>query len=115
MAASTTIQWRRVGRWMSAAEYAQMIVTGKVQESYSGTTHVALPPSAPAFRRQAKAGSLYVEFDVPAESLKITGKGWAKIIGPNSLEGRAARRNGRPVPQMPVARNVQYVASLTKV
>ena len=99
---------------MSAGEYTQMIVTGRVPESYSGTTHVALPPVASAFIRQAKVGSLYVEFDVPAGCLRITGRGWAKIIGPNSLEGRAARRKGQPVPQMPAARNIQHLASLLK-
>ncbi|WP_434086573.1 TreTu family toxin [Vibrio neptunius] len=32
-----------MGRWMSPDELAKMQKTGKVQESYTGTTHVANP------------------------------------------------------------------------
>lgn len=110
MAAGTTIQWKRVGRWMSATEYQKMLATGKAQESFSGTTHVLLLPTALGFIRQAKPGTLYVEFDVPATSLKTTGHGWAKILGPNSIEGRVARKCGRPVPQMPFVRNIEHIA-----
>lgn len=39
----------RVGRWMSEDEYAKMIDTGYVQESYSSTTHVANPASYKAY------------------------------------------------------------------
>jgi hypothetical protein len=97
---------------MSSVEYAKMTATGQVQESYSGTTHVLLPPIARGFMRQAKPGAIYVEFDVPSNCLKATGQGWAKIVGPNSIEGRAACRRGQPVPIMPAARNIQHVASL---
>lgn len=84
-----------------------------VQESYSGTTHVLLPPDLYAFARQARAGDVYVEFDVPEDCLKVTGTGWAKIIGPQSLEGRVAARNGRPIPKMPRAINLRHLASKT--
>ncbi|MEJ7615852.1 MAG: hypothetical protein WKF30_02500 [Pyrinomonadaceae bacterium] len=39
----------RVGRWMSEAEYNAMRKTGMVQESFSGTTHVARPANPEAF------------------------------------------------------------------
>jgi RHS repeat-associated protein len=100
-----------VGRWMSQAEYDAMAASGRVQESFSGTTHVASPADASAFINQAKPGSLYVEFNVPTSSLKATNAGWSKIIGPNSLEGRLAGRKGLPVPQMPNATNIVHSAT----
>ena len=60
----------RVGRWMCRDEYDKMVKTGKVQESYSGITHVANPADYNAFYKQAKKGSVYVEFDVPLSSVK---------------------------------------------
>jgi hypothetical protein len=105
------MQLTTVGRWMCAAEYAAMLATGLVQESYSGTTYVVLPPNALAFQRQANLGDLYVEFDVPSDCLRKTGSGWAKIIGPHSLQGRNAARKGLAVPSMPLAENLRHVAS----
>ena len=100
--------WVRVGRWMSRSEYDLMVNTAHVQESSSGTTHVVFPAAPAAFQAQAKPGSVYAEFDVPQSSIKPTQLGWAKIIGPNSLEGRLAFRAGKPRPQMPPALNIQY-------
>ena len=99
----------RVGRWMSQAEYDKMVKTKVVQESYSGTTHVANPASIDAFGKQAKPGQVYVEFDVPTTSLKQTNKGWAKILGSNTLEGRLAAKKGNPIPDMPTATNIKIV------
>jgi hypothetical protein len=99
----------RVGRWMSEAEYDAMLKTGQVQESYSGTTHVASPADVGAYLSQAKPSSVYVEFDVPRASLRATNEGWAKIVGPNSLEGRLALKKGNPPPQMPAASNIVRV------
>jgi hypothetical protein len=96
----------RVGRWMSKEEATKMLTTGKVQESKTGTTHVALPASKEAFEKRATPGSTYVEFDVPSGSVKSTQEGWGKVIGPNSLEGRNANRQGREVPDMPEAKNI---------
>jgi hypothetical protein len=98
---------------MSQGEFSAMRTSGKVQESFSGTTHVANPADASAFINQAKPGSLYIEFNVPASSLKTTNEGWSKVIGPNSLEGRLAVRNGQPIPQMPEATSI--VHSTTKL
>ncbi|HEX7801785.1 MAG TPA: RHS repeat-associated core domain-containing protein [Pseudoxanthomonas sp.] len=101
----------RVGRWMSSGEHAAMAKTGKVQESLSGTTHVASPADAATFGRQAPSGSVYVEFDVPAASVKSTGPGVAKIVGPNSLEGRLAAKKGQPAPEMPACTNIKVCGS----
>ena len=81
-----------VGRWMSTAEYDQMLSTGKVIQSNSGTTHVATPANINAFGEQAPKGSVYVTFDVPSSSIVKTQEGWGKIVGPNSLEGRLAAK-----------------------
>jgi hypothetical protein len=110
-ATALTRETTRVGRWMSQIEYDAMRVSGRVQQSYSGTTHVASPANATAFINQAKSGSLYVEFNVPTSSLKTTNEGWSKIIGPDSLEGRLALRKGLPVPQMPVATDIIHLAT----
>ena len=88
-----------------------MAATGSVPESTSGTTHVLLPAGQEAFQAQAAPGSLYAEFEVPAGSLQPTQQGWAKILGPHTLEARLAAAKGRPIPQMPPARNVRHVAT----
>lgn len=92
---------------MGPDEYQQMIDTGKVVQSSTGTTHVAYPADINAFGKQAKNGAFYVEFDVPRESLVPTNEGWAKIVGPDSLEGRLAKRKGLPVPEIPDATNIK--------
>jgi hypothetical protein len=96
---------------MSQAEYDTMVKTGKVPESFTGTTHVASPADINAFGKQAKPGSIYVEFDVPSTSLKPTNEGWSKIVGPNSLEGRLAAKKGQPIPEMPSATNIEVKGS----
>lgn len=96
---------------MCRAEYVLMLVSGKVQESFSGTTYVVVPPDPSSFSRQAKAGDLYVEFSVPADCLITTGAGWVKIAGPNSLQGRYAASKGLTVPHMPPAHNIRHIAT----
>ena len=88
-----------------------MTATGYVQESTSGTTHVASPADPAAFQAQALAGSLYVEFDVPRGSVKPTQQGWAKILGPNTLEARLAAAKRQTIPQMPPAMNIQHITT----
>lgn len=101
----------RVGRWMSWQEHDQMTATGYVQESNSGTTHVALPADQSAYQAQTTSDSLYVEFDVPRGSLKPTQTDWAKILGPSTLEARLAAAKGQPIPQMPPAKNIQRITA----
>lgn len=43
-----------------------------------------------------------------------TNEGWAKIVGPDSLEGRLAKRRGNPLPEMPAAENIQVKAHKTE-
>jgi hypothetical protein len=103
----------RVGRWMSQAEYDKMVNTGKVQESHtSNTTYVANPATPEAFGRQASPGSIYVEFDVPTSALKSTQEGWARIIGPNTIDARLLQKQGvQPPTAMPNATNIEIVTS----
>ena len=103
-----------VGRWMSKLELDKMTKTGLVQESIpSGTTDVVFPSNILGYL-SSKPGTLYVEFQVPKSSVKVTQPGWAKILGPNTLEGRLAAKKGQPVPQMPKARNIQCRACRTR-
>ena len=93
--------WVRVGRWMSQEELTNMQTTGMVQESTGGGggSWVASPASPTAYNA-AKPGSLYVEYDVPANSVKPAGSGWGRIPGPNSVEGRLAATKGEAPPQL---------------
>ncbi|WP_328296185.1 IPT/TIG domain-containing protein [Kineococcus sp. NBC_00420] len=102
----------RVGRWMSEVEHEAMLRTGMVQEGAGGTTFVASPADVMSYLKQAAAGTRYVEFDVPVQSLRAAGKeGWAQIAGPNSLAGRLASKRGEPLPSFPLAKNIEWVAS----
>ncbi|RKG65420.1 hypothetical protein D7V80_23335 [Corallococcus sp. CA054B] len=101
----------RVSRWMSEVEYKAMQATGKVQQSFTGTTHVAYPAKPEAFMSQAKPGAFYVEFDVPMSTVKPTQQAWAKIVGPQSLEGRLAAKKGLPLPVIPDAENISHAAT----
>jgi hypothetical protein len=99
--------WVKVGRWMSQDELANMKSSGVAQESADlGGSRVALPADASAYKG-APSGSVYVEYEIPAGSAKQVGSGWAKIPGPNSIEGRLAAGKGEPVPQMPAVRNIE--------
>lgn len=67
-----------------------------------------------AFFKQAKIGSIYVEFDVPTKSLSQTKDIWAKILGPNTPEARLRQLKGLDVPEMPYAKNIKIVGEKTK-
>jgi hypothetical protein len=94
---------------MSQVEYDEMLRTGLVQESHSGTTYVAYPAESAAYERQASPGSLYVEFTVTDKSVATLSGGWAKILGPNTIESKARRRRGLDPYEMPKARRVVHV------
>jgi RHS repeat-associated protein len=100
----------RVGRWMSYEEYNAMVSQGVVQESrLGGVTSVTVPPNPGAYR-DAVPKSVFVEFDVPANSVRtIGGQGWGKIYGPNSLFGP---RLG--ITQMPPATGIVPIVSKVK-
>lgn len=83
-AAGSSPGYVRVGRWMSPDELAKMRATGVVQEGSGGLTFVA-NSGASSFRSQARSGSVYVEFDLPANSLLQGGRvDWFKTIGPDA-------------------------------
>ena len=86
-----------VGRWMSEEEFERMEETGLVQVGDSGTTYVANPANPDSYRRQARAGSVYVEFRVPSSALAAAGQpDWAQIPSPDSVRGRLAQNQGNP-------------------
>jgi hypothetical protein len=102
----------RVGRWMSPKEHAEMVRTGVVQVSPSGTTHVAYPASPGAFGTRAERGSLYVEFDVPRSSVHQAGRiDWGQIPSPNHPIGRLQARRGTPVQSPVPVCNIVVLAS----
>jgi len=71
---------------MSEEELSAMQATGQVQEStLNGVTNVIAPPNSAAYVPQP--GSVWVEFDVPADSVKFIdpSTGWGKIFGPSSI------------------------------
>ena len=98
----------RVGRWMSQDEYDKMVASGKVQMSGDNKVHVANPADINAFGKQAPKGSLYVEFDVPSNTVSKGGTdGWGIINGPGSLLDRLNAKKGLPrITEMPNATNI---------
>lgn len=88
-----------------------MVKTGKVQISPNGnTTYVANPADPNAFKA-APSGSIYVEFDVPADSIYSAGKSnWGQIPGPGSLIDRLNQSKGLPpINEMPDATNIKII------
>ena len=85
----------RVGRWMSEDEYNKI--------------HVANPAEINAFSKQAPKGFVYVEFDVPNDTIFPGGRdGWGIIAGPGSLYDRLAIKKGLPaITEMPQAINIE--------
>ena len=71
-----------VGRWMSEEEYEKMFFNQEIQPSPNNpqVKHVAYPSDMNAFGKQAPKGSVYVEFDVPVNSVKPAGSGWGESL-----------------------------------
>jgi hypothetical protein len=83
-----------------------MVSTGRVQESQSmGVSSVSSPPDPTAWVRQT-SGTRYVEFDVPASSVRPQMSSNAKIYGPNSIYGPYFE-----ISEMPAATNIVQTAS----
>lgn len=99
----------KVGRWMSEDEYNKMLRTEQVQMSGDNKVHVANPADIDAFGKQAPKGSVYVEFDVPSNTVFPGGKdGWGIIAGPGSLYDRLNIKKGLPpIEEMPKAVNIE--------
>lgn len=103
----------RVGRWMSQAEYDKMVKTGKVQMSGDNKVHVANPANIDSFGKQAPPDSIYVEFDVPSNTISAGGTDGGGIInGPGSLLDRLNAKKGLPrIEDMPKATNIEIKGS----
>ncbi len=90
-----------VGRWMSKGEYIAMKSSTTVLEGAGGQTFVTQGGSH-LFSGAAK-GSVYVEFQVPANSLLQGGKqGWFKMLGPNASKSQQyllQKQGGSLLPQ----------------
>jgi RHS repeat-associated protein len=91
-----------VGRWMSQAEYEIMSKTGQMVEGAGGQTFVATG-GADAFSAAAK-GSVYVEFQVPTNSLLQGGQAnWFKVLGPNAgkaMQAALQKQGGQLLPEI---------------
>lgn len=84
-----------------------MVKTGMVQKPYdSDLSYAAYPADYNAYYKQAKPGSVYVEFEVPADSIKMAGNGWARIPCPGSPESRLNVKNGGEEIQYPPVSNI---------
>ncbi len=99
----------RVGRWMSEGEYNKMYKTKQVQMSDDNKVHVANPADFYAYYKQAAKGSIYVEFDVPSNTIFPGGnEKWGIIAGPGSYNDRINTRKGLPpIKEMPKAINIE--------
>lgn len=78
----------RVGRWMSSHELTQMKSSDKIVQGGGGQTFISTNGAAD-FKGATSKGSVYVEFDVPSNSLLQGGKnGWYKMIGSDASKSQ---------------------------
>ena len=98
---------------MSQDEYDKMVASGKVQMSGDNKVHVANPADINAFGKHAPKGSVYVEFDVPSNTISKGGTdGWGIINGPGSLLDRLNAKKGLPrITEMPNVTNISIEGS----
>ncbi len=87
-----------------------MLDTGYVQKPYNADqSYVAYPADYYAYFKQASKGSIYVEFDVPTESLKRTKDIWATIPGPNSMYSKLNIQKGLKPYSFPKVTNIKLM------
>jgi hypothetical protein len=81
----------------------------KEQEGSGGLTSVSVN-GALDFKNAAKTNSVYVEFDVPTNSLIIGGKdGWYKIVGPNARPSQQYLLSKQGGEFLPKIDNIQVI------
>ncbi|WP_070356517.1 filamentous hemagglutinin N-terminal domain-containing protein [Pseudomonas lutea] len=103
------VSMTRVGRWMSPDELAQMRNTKKVVQGGGGQTFISTNGVAD-FKGPAPKGSVYVEFDVPANSLLQGGKdGWFKMIGPDAGKSQQFLLNKQGGEYLPAIKNIEIL------
>jgi len=96
----------RVGRWMSSDELAQIQNGGAVVQGAGGQTFVSTN-GALDYKPTALNGSVYVEFDVPTNSLLQGGnEGWFKLIGPDANRSQQFLLNKQGGTQLPPFYNI---------
>lgn len=101
----------KVGRWMSENEYNIMKKTGRMVEGDGGSTFVATGGSD-AYKG-AKAGSVYVEFKIPKNSLIQGGKpNWYKVIGPNARVNQIYQLNKQGGQMLPKVRSLSPILKI---
>lgn len=96
----------RVGRWKSSDELVQMQRSGKVVQGGGGQTFISTN-GASDFKGTASTGSVYVEFDVPTNSLLKGGKdGWFKLIVPDASKSQQFMLNKQGGTHLPEVKNI---------
>lgn len=92
---------------MSRSELEKMQNTGRVQESVlNGVTSVIVPPNSSIYKN-APAGDIFVEFDVPESCVRsLATNGYGKIYGPNSIFSKSLG-----IKEMPQATNIEIIVS----
>lgn len=94
---------------MPPDELAQMQSTSKVAQGGGGQTFISTN-GVSDFKGPAPKGSVYVEFDVPANSLLQGGKeGWFKIIGPDASKSQQFLLNKQGGEHLPVVKNIEIL------
>jgi len=103
--AATEQSFTKVGRWMSKEEHAAMLKTGRVQEGGGGVTYSSTE-GADYFRKVATRGSVYVEYEVPTNSLVPGQPGAVRNVGPaaNATTKAALKKQGGEM--LPAAKNI---------
>ncbi|RON53982.1 hypothetical protein BK665_12965 [Pseudomonas frederiksbergensis] len=83
--------------------------SGNVVQGSGGQTFISINGSLD-FKGAAPKGSVYVEFDVPANSLLQGGKeGWFKMIGPDAMSSQQFLLNKQGGVQLPGVKNIRIV------
>lgn len=91
---------------MSIDELALMNQTGRMQEGAGGLTF-AVTSGPQSFLKQAKTGSLYVEFNVSTKSLLQGGKSdWVKTIGPSAPKSQQFMLKKQGGEMLPKVKNI---------
>ncbi|MGR6772230.1 hemagglutinin repeat-containing protein [Pectobacterium brasiliense] len=99
----------RVGRWMSPDELAKMESQGKIVQGSGGQTFISTN-GVNDFKGAAPKGSVYVEFDVPSNSLIQGGKdGWYKMLGSDAKPSQKYQLNKQGGVLTPSVSNINVV------
>ena len=103
-------KWVRVGSWMSKSEYDSMLKSMKAQ-SRKGDMHHVLLKGREGFRKQAKNGWVYVEYDIPSNTFIGVGgeDGWGILYGETSTYGKFYISKGYLGIGMPEVRNINLL------